>query len=201
MTFREFVLEQMARLRAFAEFDAKVPADGQKEIRKWMEDRAKCDPKAVSASVMSWIQNDEAARRVKTVIDECLTFESLPDLRTMRAVWDRLFPPENVLRKSCGRCGGAGWVVVDGEYGASAAYPCSHGPETAAEARMGVRFAPATAKQYAIEETASSERQEEWLRSRAEKHQKGFQKITQADVDAILYERKEPEAAAAGRQG
>src|SRR5690349_14313326 len=111
MTFREFVTEQVGRLKAFAEFAQKVPEDGQKEIRRWIEERAGCDPKARSETVLSWLQTDEAARRVKTVIDECLTFDALPDLRTMRAVWDRMYPPDSQLRNGCRYCDGTGYRV------------------------------------------------------------------------------------------
>ncbi len=189
MTFREFVTEQIGRLKAFANFGRDVPEDGQKEIRRWLEERAGCDPKARSESTLKWLEYDEGARRVKAVIDECLTFETLPDLRTMRAVWDRVYPPQNLVRQSCERCGGTGWVTVLGAFGTSAAYPCTHGPKTASEARLGVKFAPAVAALYSHHDRAATDRHEEWLRQRAKIHDPKFQKITHADVDALLESR------------
>jgi hypothetical protein len=52
------------------------------------------------------------------------------------------------IRRRCRRCNGDGWIVVNGEYGTSAAYPCSHREASDDDRRMGVRFTPAVARHY-----------------------------------------------------
>jgi hypothetical protein len=190
MIFRDFVKEQIGRLKSFADFTLKVPDDGQKEICRWLEERAGCDPKAKSQSTFAWLEAEEGARRVKAVIDECLTFESLPDLRTMRAVWDRLYPPSHSARNSCARCGGTGWVTVSGERGTSGCYPCTHGPRTPSEERMGIRINPATAKQYSAEERKATIIRENWILERGKRHDSRFPRVSKADVNFILAERE-----------
>jgi hypothetical protein len=183
MTFREFVTEQINRLKSFANFSRDVPEDGQKEIRRWLEERAGCDPKARSESTIKWLEYDEGARRVKAVIDECLTFETMPDLRTMRAVWDRMYPPMNQQRAACDRCQGSGWITVEGPYGTSAAHPCSHRAPTEADQRMGVRISPTVERMYqaeARELPERIERQSEFARKNPTKAS-----VPQAILDAI----------------
>ena len=51
-------------------------------------------------------------------------------------------------RGECQRCDGAGWISVQGPHGTSAAYHCSHQPETESDRRMGVSIHPALAAQY-----------------------------------------------------
>ena len=63
----------------------------------------------------------------------------------MVTVWRRMYPPVNEQRANCQRCDGTGWIVVEGPYGTSAAYPCSHKPRTEAETRLGVPMSPAVA--------------------------------------------------------
>ncbi len=63
------------------------------------------------------------------------------------------------VRESCHRCGGSGWISVDGPYGTSAAYPCSHNNESEADRRAGVRISPALHRHYgALSEAAEPDR-------------------------------------------
>ena len=101
------------------------------------------------------------------------------------------------IRHRCGRCQGVGYIIVAGEYGTSAAYPCSHKAESEADRRMGVRFAPAIAKHYSEEQTLS-ERDDIWIENfRAKQREKmanppqkprkaELKRVTADDVAAII---------------
>ena len=167
MKFDEFVVEQVERLGAIPEFVAKVTEGGRKEIVKWLTKEAdEPTPARQRLGASERIHESPAAGRVKSVIDECVEFTAPPGLSDIKAVWRRLNPPLNEQREKCSRCGGTGWIVVQGEYGTSAAYPCTHKPKTEAEDRLGVKFAPAVAAQYSREIIESRERNEAWRASK-----------------------------------
>jgi len=168
MNFEEFATEQLDRLGCIQEWSLKVSAAGQKEIVRWLLETANDPtPKRKRHSASEWLRESPAAQRIKAVIDECVEFETPPGLADIKAVWRRVNPPANETRKSCQRCVGSGFIQVDGPYGTSAAYPCSHGPETERDQRMGVLIAPAVESHYQAEGREVGTNREAWESSRA----------------------------------
>ena len=159
MIFTEFVKQQVERLGSIADFSMKISMPGQMEITEWLIAAAnESSMKRKRSGQAEWLRESEPARRVKAVIDECVEFESAPGLADIRAVWRRVNPPKEQARNECPRCQGTGFIVVDGPYGTSAAYPCSHKPETDADRRMGVRIAPAVEGRYKREAVEAAAR-------------------------------------------
>lgn len=152
MKFTDFVVFQVDRLGAIAEFASKISEAGQREIAEWLlKAAAETKPDRKLGGGAEWLRESEAARQVRQVIDECVEFASPPSLADIAQVWRRLFPPLNEVRGNCEYCGGSGYRALEGEYGISGAYPCTHRPMSEADYRMGVRMAPAVAKMYAEE--------------------------------------------------
>ena len=89
-------------------------------------------------------------------------------------------------RENCRFCQGSGFRFVAGEHGSTGAYPCNHQAPNERDGRMGVRMAPVVAVQYARDQREAVDRHDAWLRRRASTDQKGFPKITQAEVDALV---------------
>ncbi len=110
MTFRKFVIEQVARLTAFESF-ARLPEDGKREFVNVLTDKAG-EPRGRDRSALDWL-DEIPAQRVRAVVNECLEFEAMPTLADMRAVWLRLFPPLSKLSKDCPDCAGTGWKIVE----------------------------------------------------------------------------------------
>jgi hypothetical protein len=69
-------------------------------------------------------------------------------------------------REDCGRCNRSGWLSVEGPYGTSAAYPCSHKPESEQDRRMGVRVPASLESHYKRESIEAEERQKTWAVNR-----------------------------------
>ena len=151
MKFKEFVHEQVNRLDAIPGFQ--MSDAGRLEIAYWIAKES--GGAGIRNGAADWIRESEPARMVKSVLDEAVEWTTPPGLADLKATWIRLFPPLTEQRSNCERCEGSGWIVVEGPYGTSAAYPCSHKAETEADSRIGVRFAPAVQRQYAAEAEAA----------------------------------------------
>lgn len=89
-------------------------------------------------------------------------------------------------REGCTRCNGTGWVEVPGEFGMTAAHPCTHLPATLSEARMGLRISPAMRPRYMRESQQADASHAAFMQKCANGELKGFQKVDQSDVDALL---------------
>lgn len=147
MTFKEFVRGCMEPLEAMQlpygmNLDAIMRAD-----LNYLIESAGIPPEMTKPHAQAWL-NVEGAKRVKAVCVELATFLDVPLLPTVKAVWNRLYPKADAARLACDRCGGTGWISVEGPHGASAAYPCTHQPETDADRRMGVPMHPSVAAHY-----------------------------------------------------
>lgn len=147
MTFRKFVNDQVVRLTAFEDFN-RLADGGKKEYADLLFDLAKEPQPKRDRSAMDWTDS-EPARNVKAVIDEGMEFQKHPTMHDIRSIWKRLVSaPAQAMRTECERCDGTGWISVDGPHGTSAAYHCTHQPETLADRRMGVRIHPSLARHY-----------------------------------------------------
>jgi hypothetical protein len=113
---------------------------------------------------LAWMQSDSGSR-VNQVCLEAADGEECPTAATLKSIWRRLYPPMNEQRENCGRCGGSGFIIVDGEHGTSGAYPCSHRAESEADRRMGIRFSPVTARLYAKDMREAEERKIAWAKN------------------------------------
>ena len=165
-------------------------------LRDCIIDCAKVTRTVSKASELEWMQSEEG-KRVDELCSEIARLDEIPTVGEFRQMWFRLNPPVSKQREECRRCGGSGWIVVEGEYGTSAAYPCSHKAESEADRRMGVRFAPSVAKHYSEEQTLS-ERDQVWIdKFRAQQRDKianppqkprkaELKRVTADDVAAIL---------------
>ncbi len=89
-------------------------------------------------------------------------------------------------REKCDRCHGTGWVEVQGEFGMTAAYPCTHLPMTESDARMGLKIPPAMRRRYSEEARQADTAHVAFVQRRAETGDKQFHRVTQADVDELL---------------
>ncbi len=89
-------------------------------------------------------------------------------------------------REKCDRCHGTGYVEVQGEFGMTAAYPCTHLPMTESDARMGLKIPPAMRPRYSEEARQADQNHVELLQRRMQTGDKGFQRVTQEDVDSLL---------------
>lgn len=168
MNFADFVSEQLDRLGAISEWSLRITEAGRREIAKWLYETANDPtPKRKRQGASEWLRESAAAQRVKSVIDECVEFETPPGLADIKAVWRRVNPPANETRRNCQRCGGSGFIEVAGPYGTSAAFPCSHGPATERDSRMGVRIAPSVETHYQREAREAPVHREAWESSRA----------------------------------
>lgn len=138
--------------------------------------------------LVSWLETKAKGDKQDAMVfvTELTEFENLPKLAEMNALWKRLFPTPSEARRECSRCDGTGYVQVDGPFGLSAAYPCTHQPETDADRRMGVRMSPALAARYAAEHREADQRELAMMQKRERGELKGFERVTQAEVDAIL---------------
>lgn len=89
-------------------------------------------------------------------------------------------------REKCGRCHGTGYVEVQGEFGMTAAYPCTHAPMTEMDARMGLKIPPAMRPRYSEEARRAHQAHLELLKRRMASGDKGFPRVTQEDIDSLL---------------
>ena len=168
--WHNFCVDQIDRMGgAFPDFRFyKQPAID--ELVAWLETKANGDKQAAM-----------------TFVTEVTEFENLPKISDLNALWRRLNPKPEEVRKDCHRCQGSGFVQVEGPYGLSSAYPCTHQPETESDRRMGLRMTPTQAKRYMDESTEAGKRQVEWFKRREKSGDtKQFQRVTQADVDALI---------------
>lgn len=68
--------------------------------------------------------------------------------------------------RDCSYCHGEIWIAIDGPYGLSAVYHCTHnGP---VPLNVGVRLTPAMEKHYAMEAEAARLRRDAWYRAQTE---------------------------------
>ena len=90
-------------------------------------------------------------------------------------------------RENCRFCQGSGFRFVAGEHGSTGAYPLpTTRHQTSATAVWASGWAPVVAVQYARDQREAVDRHDAWLRRRPAPDQKGFPKITQAEVDALV---------------
>ncbi len=175
MKFRQFVAEQVARLTSFKDFSS-LPQEGKKEFVDVLFDLAKEPNPGRDRTALDWLDS-APAQMVRATVTDCSEFEKVPTIADVRSVWNRLFPPASNLRKDCPRCAGEGWVTVDGPYGTSAAYSCTHQPATEADKRMGVRMHPSTAEHYRQLEVEAAPRRAEWVGSGGKVNHKNLQEM------------------------
>lgn len=143
------------------------------------EKTAKQQIKRILAATLSYPPDDttvltqtlarraESEAHARLVIDAVLEkFREWPKPADIVDLCSEIIDPDSAFAKqqrdstraACEYCDGTGWRVVHGEYGTSAAFPCTHKPLTEAEGRMGVRFAPSVARQYAEQTRGAEER-------------------------------------------
>ena len=89
-------------------------------------------------------------------------------------------------REKCDRCHGTGYVEVQGEFGMTAAYPCTHLPMTESDARMGLKIPPAMRPRYGEEARQADQAHVELMKRRMASGDKGFPRVTQEDIDSLL---------------
>ena len=181
MTFKRFVADQCARMTSFDNF-AKLPEAGRKEIVDWIFARAAEPDARLDRTEMDWLYHSTPAKKVKGLVDECLEFEAGPGIHEIKQVWNRLNPPANVAREECSRCNGTGWIEVQGPFGMSAAYPCSHQPETEGDRRMGLKIAPSMVSHYVREASDSEIRKEAWGKDPNNSMNRGLKRVTSEDI-------------------
>lgn len=136
--FHDFCEAQIERLGgAFPDFRF-TKSGALQELAAWLEDHAKGDRSRATAFITSVTE-----------------FANMPTIAELNKLWYQMWPNVDTVkreaREKCQRCGGTGWITVQGPYDTSAAYPCTHQPETDADRRMGVRIHPSVAKHYAAE--------------------------------------------------
>ncbi|HZL57796.1 MAG TPA: hypothetical protein VFC21_11965 [Bryobacteraceae bacterium] len=91
-------------------------------------------------------------------------------------------------REKCGRCGGSGYVEVQGEFGMTAAYPCTHLPMTDSDARMGLKIPPAMRPGYMRERREAEPRAEVWRGSGGKPNQDELKRVNAATIGKIMRE-------------
>lgn len=110
MKFHEFVFGQVDRLAAVPDF--RMSEAGRNELSDWLLEVSGGNLKHEYPNPATWVKNHDGARRIKTVIDECVEFSTPPGLFDIKTVWHRLYPPPNA-HGNCPHCGGSGWVIVE----------------------------------------------------------------------------------------
>lgn len=115
MKFNEFVNDQVSRLEAVPGFQ--MGDAGRKELAAWFTEVASGGTRHAwkdftRHSAAGFLQDSEACRRIKTVIDECVEFTTSPGLADVKAVWYRMYPPQ-ASHASCSSCNGTGYVIVE----------------------------------------------------------------------------------------
>jgi hypothetical protein len=116
------------------------PPENPRLIEFALEKNAQSD-KHAQAIVDRWIERSTEWPKPADIVRSAAEIEN-PDNQAVKA------------RAECQRCDGTGWIVIEGPYGTSAAYPCSHKARSEAESRLGVRFTPAVARHYLREQEA-----------------------------------------------
>lgn len=164
MTFREFVQSRMEPFEAM-QLPYGMALDGiLRADLNWLMEAAKVPPDSKKPHGLAWI-SVEGARRVSDVCHELATYSDVPLLATVKSVWNRMYPAPCEERLRCPYCNGMGWVIVEGEFGTSAARPCSHQPPTESELCMGVRISPAVRRHYIHLEQDAAQRRKRWIGS------------------------------------
>ncbi len=171
------MIEQKSALRhvesfRFANLDFPPDAEGTKTLAKMLAKHALSDEHA-AAVVAGWINHWPKWPRPSDIKQFC---EVTADPRMAAAA---------ETRKGCHRCGGTGWISVDGPFGLSAAYPCTHQEETESDRRMGVRIPPAQASAYMAEAQRADQAHVAFMEKR-EKGLKGFERVTREDVENLI---------------
>lgn len=171
--FHDYCEQQIERLGAAFPDVRFMRVGALQELTTWLEEHAKGD-------------KSRAAQFITSVTE----FANMPTIAQLNTLWYQMWPNKDTIareaREVCQRCHGTGFISVDGPFGLSAAYPCTHAPETEADRRMGLRLTPALQSSYAAEARRSDNTHVELLRRRAESGDKGFQRVTQNDVDDLL---------------
>ncbi len=91
------------------------------------------------------------------------------------------------IRKECLYCHGDGWRTVEGPYGTSAAFPCSHRAElTEAEKLMGVPLSPGVQRMYHAQEQRGDEARAAHEASGEQFRGAGLRRVTRKTMDSIL---------------
>ncbi len=185
MTFRKFVNEQIARLTAFEDFN-RLADTGKKEYSDLLFDLAQEPQPKRDRSALDWLDS-APARNVKAVIDEGIEFQKHPTLYDIRAIWKRLIAaPLASARQQCERCHGTGFVEVEGPFGLSSAYPCTHQPETEQDRRMGLRMTPVQARSYMREMKEAAPRAAVWQGTGGHVKQDELKRVNLATIGKIL---------------
>ena len=143
--------QEVARL-AGAALSFAPDKGGADILAKALEKHAKSE-KHASVVITRWIESWPQWPKPSELVQLC---GNIPD------------PGQDAARQAreeCQRCGGSGWISVEGPYGTSAAYPCSHGPETELDRRQGVRISPALHRHYAALDEAAAPERERWTGS------------------------------------
>lgn len=157
----------------FANLDFAPDTDGALALAKMLGKYALSDEHA-GAVVAGWISKWPKWPRPSDIKQVC---ESIADPHQAQAAESR---------QKCQRCQGSGFISVQGPFGLSAAFPCTHGPETESDRRMGVKLSPAQSSQYRQESRRSDATHVAFMQKRANGELKGFERVTQSDVDALL---------------
>lgn len=158
---------------AVAKLDYPPEAAGVKVLGKALAKHAQSESHA-AAVVDGWIDSWPQWPKPSEITQLCQTIAD-PKQAHARA-----------KREGCGRCNGTGWVEVAGEFGMTAAHPCTHLPMTESDARMGLRITPAMRPRYMREAREADKSHAAFMQKRANGELKGFHKVDQADVDALL---------------
>jgi hypothetical protein len=122
---------------------------------------------ALAKSISKFSSSERhAALVVETWIDTWPQFPKPSDIRQQcETIKDPTYEAIQRTREDCNRCGGTGWISVDGPFGTSAAYHCSHQPESEQDRRMGVRISPALARHYGALDAAAEPERDRWVGS------------------------------------
>ena len=136
----------------FANLDFAPDAEGTKALAKMLGEHASSNEHA-GAVVASWIAHWPKWPRPSDIKQFC---EQTPDPHMTEVAQ---------TRKECQRCGGSGWISVQGPHGTSAAYPCTHQPGTDADRRMGVQIHPSVVAHYRQLDIEADGRRRRWIGS------------------------------------
>jgi hypothetical protein len=132
MISEKLAKEQILRFKAYPN----DPADKAAHAERWkvLMARSRSDSHAIRA-IDSLISTAHFFPTVAEIIQAC---EYTPDDQALAK-----------RRLNCQICGGNGWRTVEGPYGTSAAFPCTHQEElTSAERRIGVPLDPSVQRMY-----------------------------------------------------
>lgn len=99
VTLRGFCVAQVKRLAVFKRFDF-LEASGRKEIRNWLELKAKRG------------DTYEFRKAVNVLMDAAVMLEELPTLAELSRIWIEQQPAPMVASGNCPHCAGSGFEIV-----------------------------------------------------------------------------------------